>query len=700
MKILNANSLINRYQEGSPGCTHWQTYHSMKTSNSLRRSPFALHALARKASAACWSAGLCCGLSALADTVWLSDLDLSKMRQGYGSPQVNRSIREKPLSLAGKTFERGVGTHANSALWINLQGGTDRFQATVGLDDAAGSDTGSIVFRVLGDGQLLWESKVLKQGATPQSIDLELKGVQILLLQVRDAGDGIGYDHGDWAEARFSVSGAKPITVLAPSEEKVILTPKPSPAPRINGPRVYGCRPSRPFLFRIPTTGERPIQFSARGLPSTLLLNPETGIITGVAPPRGEYKVVLKARNARGRVARDFKIVSGDTLALTPPMGWNHWYTHYDRITDTLMRQAADVMVRSGMADVGYQYVSIDDCWMNAPKQNDPLRIGPGRDAQGNILPNRHFPDMKSMTAYIHAYGLKAGIYTSPGPFTCAGFTGTYQHEEQDARQFADWGFDFLKYDWCSYSQIAKGNLGLADYQKPYRLMGRILQQQKRDIVLNLCQYGMGNVWEWGAEVGGHCWRTADDLGFALDRIFEVALKNAEHGSWSRPGSWNDPDYIQIGYIGNARGMGMPQPCPITPNEQYAFLSMWALMAAPLFYSGDMNQLDEFTLNVLCNPEVIEVDQDPLGRCARVITQESGTFLMVKDLEDGSLAVGLCNPGEFPATMRASWESIGCKGRRKVRDLWRQQDLGVFRDEFSAAVPRHGVVLVRIKPGH
>jgi alpha-galactosidase len=641
---------------------------------------------------------VCASIRVLAGTVWLADLDLSHMRQGYGKAQVNRSIREKPLSLAGQTFEHGVGTHANSTLWIDLRGGADRFQATVGLDDAAGSDKGSVVFRILGDGRLLWESGVMKQGQTPKPVDLELRGVNILLLQARDAGDGIEYDHADWAEARFLVSGTKPVAILAPPEEKVILTPRPSPAPRMNGPRVFGGRPGHPFLFRIPTTGERPLLFSAKGLPETLRLNPDSGIITGATPPPGEYKVVLRARNSRGRTTRHFTIVSGETLALTPPMGWNHWYTHYDRVTDTLMRQAADVMVRSGMADVGYQYVSIDDCWMNAEKQSDPLRVGPARDAQGNILPNRHFPDMKSLTDYIHAYGLKAGIYTSPGPLTCGGFTGSYQHEAQDARQFADWGFDFLKYDWCSYGEIAKGNLSVADYQKPYRLMGGLLKQQSRDIVLNLCQYGMGNVWEWGAAVGGHCWRTAGDLGFELDRIFEVALKNAEHRAWSKPGSWNDPDYIQIGYIGNARGMGMPQPCPITPSEQYAYVSMWALMASPLFYSGDMNQLDEFTLNVLCNPEVIDIDQDPLGRCARVVPQEGGTFLMVKDLEDGSLAVGLCNPGELPATVHAPWESIGCKGRHKVRDLWRQRDLGMFNHEFSSAVPRHGVVLVRVKP--
>ncbi len=480
-----------------------------------------------------------------------------------------------------------------------------------------------------------------------------------------------------------------------------ILTPKPGPAPLLNGPKVYGCRPGNPLIYRIPATGQRPLRFSAENLPRGLQLDSAAGILTGAAPQRGVYKVLLRASNARGESTRPLKIVSGDVLALTPPMGWNHWYTHYDRITAQLVREAADAMVRSGMADVGYQYVNVDDCWMNAPRNRDPLRVGPLRDAQGNLVPNRHFPDIQAMTGYIHAKGLKAGIYTSPGPLTCGGFAGSYQHEAQDAKQFADWGFDFLKYDWCSYSQVAKQEPGtkLEKLQKPYRLMGSLLARQQRDIVFNLCQYGMGNVWEWGAEVGGHCWRTAGDLGFELDRIFDVALKNAQHRQWSKPGAWNDPDYIQIGFIGTARGMGQPRPCPLTPDEQYAFMSLWSLMAAPLFFSGDMGKLDEFTINVLCNREVIEVDQDPLGQSARVVPISKETFLMVKDLDDGSKAVGLANRGVSPATVAAKWPDVGVAGKRIVRDLWRQKDLGVYEGEFRAQVPRHGVVLVRISSG-
>jgi alpha-galactosidase len=513
---------------------------------------------------------------------------------------------------------------------------------------------------------------------------------------VGDAGEGNNFDHADWAGARFTFIGEKPRTTGAPKEEAVILTPKPPAAPRINGPTVYGCRPGKPFLYRIPTTGQRPISFSAEGLPEGLALDFSTGIITGAVARRGEHAATLSAKNAQGSAVRKFKIVCGDTLALTPPMGWNDWYCHYDRISDKLVREAADAMVRSGMADVGYQYVNIDDCWMNASRNKDPLRVGPLRDAAGNILPNKHFPDMKALTDYIHAKGLKAGLYTSPGPRTCAGFAGSYRHEAQDAKQFAAWGFDFLKYDWCSYGEVSGGN-GLPQLKKPYELMWAELKKQDRDIVFNLCQYGMGDVWKWGGEVG-HCWRTGGDLGFELNRIFPIALRNVEFRRFNKPGQWNDPDYIQIGCIGNAAAMGEPHPCGLTPNEQYSFMSLWCLLAAPLIYSGDMNRLDEFTLNVLCNPEVIDVDQDPLGQCARKVAENEDTFVLVKDMEDGSKAVGLCNGGEIETNVTAKWPALGVAGKQIVRDLWRQRDLGAFADEFSAPVGRHGVVLVRIRP--
>lgn len=473
-----------------------------------------------------------------------------------------------------------------------------------------------------------------------------------------------------------------------------ILTPKPGTQPKINGPLMYGSRPGNPFLYRIPCQGERPLSFSVEGLPSGLTLDSSTGIITGKTPLTGEYKLILKAKNSHGKDERTFKIIAGEMLALTPSMGWNHWYAHYWNISDSMIREAADIMINSGMADVGYQYVNIDDCWML--KKTDSLRMEQLRDVNGNPIPNKKFPDMKGLTDYIHSKGLKAGIYSSPGPLTCAGFLGSYQHEEQDAKQYADWGFDFLKYDWCSYRTIAGKKPDIEAAKLPFQMMGNILKSQDRDIVYNLCQYGMNDVWKWGAQIGGHSWRTSGDLGYELDKVFDVALRNAKHREFSKPGAWNDPDYIQIGWFGNAHNFSEPEKASMAPATQYAYMSMWSLMASPLFFSGVMSKLDDFTLNILCNTEVIEVNQDPLGESGAVIQQPDSCFMMVKNLIDGSRSVGLFNRGEEPAEITVLWEELNINGRQKIRDLWRQKDIGRFNHKFTAIVPARGVVMVKI----
>jgi alpha-galactosidase len=481
-------------------------------------------------------------------------------------------------------------------------------------------------------------------------------------------------------------------------------TPRPADMPHINGPKLYGARPGHPFLYRIPCTGKRPMEFSATGLPASLKLDPQSGIISGEVPKAtGDYVVTIKASNAHGNDKRQVRIVVGDRIGLTPQMGWNDWYTHYDRVTDRDIRSAAAAMVASGMADYGYQYVDIDDAWMRKPGSKDAALSGPVRDHDGQILSNDQFPNMRALTDYIHSLGLKAGIYSSPGPLTCAGFEGSYQHENADARRFAAWGFDLLKYDWCSYTQVAKGK-SLQDFEEPYLKMGGILKELDRDLIVNICQYGMGEVWKWGREVGGNSWRTTGDLGLvrnaALPAFYTVGFINAGLSDYAGPGGWNDPDYILIGTVGDANNPASPaRLTSLTHEEQYSYLSMWSLMAAPLMFSGDMTKLDEFTLNVLCNSEVIDIDQDSLGKQGIMVRKTGEELILKKPLEDGSLAVGLFNLTTATRRIAAGWNDLGLEGSQTVRDVWRQRDLGGFSGSYSSDVPGHGVMLVRLIPG-
>jgi alpha-galactosidase len=618
---------------------------------------------------------------AKAETFGLDALQLQYVEQGWGEPHANRSVDGHPLFLDGKRFEHGLGTHANSVFRIGLGGKGERFTATVGVDDEVGKK-GSVVFNVTGDGKTLWESGVLRGGDPATGVSVALDGVKVLVLTVGDAGDGGNSDHADWADARIAMKEGKPEAVAPVREAAVVLTPKPSPEPRINGARVFGVRPGSPVLFTVPVTGERPITISARDLPAGLQLDPQSGRITGSLPAKGTYVVTVRAQNARGAAERALKIVCGDTIALTPPMGWNSWNCFGCDVTEANVRAAADAMVASGLINHGWTYINIDDCWEA------------GRHADGNVLSNQKFSDMKALTDYVHSKGLKIGLYSSPGPKTCAGHEGSYKHEELDARRYGDWGFDYLKYDWCSYGGIVP-NPDHAGVMKPYQVMRAALDKAPRDILFSLCQYGMGNVWEWGAQVGGNCWRTTGDISDTWSSMSGIGFGQAGHEKFAGPGHWNDPDMLVVGYVGWSAKV---RPTRLTPNEQYTHISLWCLLCSPLLIGCDMTKLDDFTLNLLTNDEVLEVSQDPLGRQAARIAMNGSLEVWAKDLEDGSKAVGLFNRGDDAATITVKWSELGVSGPQSVRDLWRQQNLGKFPDQFHTTVPRHGVVLVKVTP--
>ena len=355
-------------------------------------------------------------------------------------------------------------------------------------------------------------------------------------------------------------------------------------------------------------------------------------------------------------------------LAKTPPMGWNSWNLFAEKVDDKTVRTMADAMVSSGMKAAGYIYVNIDDTWEGV------------RDAQGNLQTNHKFPDMKALAAYVHSKGLKIGIYSSPGPRTCGGYPASYGHEAQDAKTFASWGIDYLKYDWCSAGNIYKNDALQPVYQK----MGDALQASGRPIVYSLCEYGMGSVEKWAPEVSGNLWRTTGDINDSWDSMIANIEKQVPTAPYAGPGHWNDPDMLEIG---NGH---------MSDDEYRVHMSLWSLTAAPLLAGNDIRTMSDTTKSILLNKEVIAIDQDPLGKQASPV--KSGDLeTWTKPLADGSVAVGVVNLGSAaaPATVKAT--DLNLAGPvKKARDLWAQKEVKFNAGAYTATVPSHGVLLLRV----
>jgi alpha-galactosidase len=650
-----------------------------------------------------------------AQTVWLDQLDLSTATQGYGVPMKNKSIDGKALTIAGKTFERGFGSHSESSLTILLEGKATLFTAQVGIDDEVAGHESAAEFEIYGDGKKLWSSGIMRLGDAARPCSVKLDGVKKLELLVTDGGNGNYYDHVDWADAKFETIGVNTFNTFSPvATEPYILTPTPAAEPRITGAKVFGVRPDSPFQFLVTATGNRPMTFSAYSLPNGLKINDKTGLVTGKLTKAGTYFVTLEAKNAKGKSERKLRIECGDLIALTPPMGWNSWNCFAQEVSADKVKRAADAMVKSGLINHGWTYINVDDFWENNRDSKDQSLRGKLRDEAGNIITNSRFVDMKGLADYVHGLGLKIGLYSSPGPWTCGGCVGSYGHEKQDAESYAKWGFDYLKYDWCSYGNVINGLPNDDPYKvsslsynggselnaaiKPFKMMGEYLRQQPRDIVFSVCQYGMSDVWKWGGSVNGNCWRTSNDITDTWVSVKNIALDQDKSAAYAKPGNWNDPDMLVVGAV----GWGNPHKSKLKPDEQYLHISLWSLFSAPLLIGCDMEKLDEFTLNLLTNDDVIEINQDPLGKQATCVQTIGDLHIYVKELEDGSRAIGFCNFGiDIVDISYKDFDKLGISGQFKVRDLWRQKEIGNIETkigQLALKVPVHGVVLYRFSP--
>ncbi len=357
-------------------------------------------------------------------------------------------------------------------------------------------------------------------------------------------------------------------------------------------------------------------------------------------------------------------------VARTPPMGWNSWNHFGCDVSAQLIKETADAMAANGLRDAGYQYVVIDDCWQVA------------RDSRGRLVADTaRFPGgMKPLADYVHARGLKFGIYTDAGRRTCQGRPGTYGFEELDARTFAEWGVDYVKEDWCNAEGL--------DAPTQYARFRDALAKAGRPIVFSLCEWGSAAPWDWGPATG-NLWRTTTDIEDVWASMLSNLDISAQHPSAARPGAWNDPDMLEVGNGG------------MTDDEYRAHFSLWAVMAAPLIAGNDVRTMTSATRDILTNREVVAVDQDSLGVQGTLVSERTPELqVWMKPLKDGGRAVVLLNRSALQTVVSASWWRLRISGPARVRDLWAHADLGTFTERFSATVPAHGVVMVRVTPLH
>ncbi len=669
------------------------------------------------------------------EVVWLSSLDLSKARQGWGKPQADKSVDGHPMKIKGETFSHGFGTHSPGFLAIDLpNAGAKEFSAQVGIDDEVSAGKGSAEFEVVDSkGKILWRSGILHGGEAAKPVRLDLTGLSQIALRVTTGGDGFTFDHADWADAKFIISGAKPQTLFWVSPDPIIaLQPEPA-KPAIHAPAIIGVRPGTPLIWTVPVSGERPLKFSVRGLPAGLKMDPATGRITGTLSQTGDYRFRVQVSNAAGHSARTLHVVAGDAVALTPPLGWNSYDCFGDNVLESEVLANARYMAEK-LQPVGWDTVVVDYCWYD-PGAHDNNRSTRGgapltMDANGRLAPSpERFPSatngagFKPLADAVHDMGLKFGIHIMRGiprnavkenlPIEGSSFKAADAANTNDPcvwcldmfgvrgatpagqayydsifRLYAAWGVDYVKMD---------------DTSSPYHTneieaVRKAIDRCGRSIVFSLSP-GETPV-EQGAHVAQHAnlWRVSGDFWDEwnpLDHEFTLATKWRD---FVGPSHWPDADMLPVGHLSvGHRSVGNDRPTRFTRNEQVSLITLWSLLPSPLMVGANLPDTDAWTLALLTNPEVLAVNQDAKGLAASCVFHDEDVEVWTKKLEDGTIAVGLFNRDDLAHSLTLDWNKLGLKGRQSVRDLWQRQDLGKL-DNYSTSVPAHGAVMIQIKP--
>lgn len=622
------------------------------------------------------------------EIVPLSTLDLTHATNGWGTIHPDLSINSQPLTIAGNTYASGLGVHAHSRIVIKLNGAVTRFVAQGGIDDEAGDyeGYGIVRYRVVLRGEdgheVVRHDAIARRGEPAVDFDIDVNGWKYLILEVSDGNGSIHGDHFDWANAYFEYqeqNSSRPEIVEAAVLE----------SPLACATTVFSL-PGAPFMHKIRTL-DPTLAVRAEGLPEGLRWNARRKLVEGRAPKAaGQYHYTLVAGAHRERVSLT---VDARLQQPTPLMGWLSWNVVEGDISQQVVEEAADAMVRQGLKKAGYRYLVLDDLW-HAPARN--------ADGTPREDPKKFPKGMKAAADYVHRRGLKFGIYSDAAPRTCAGAYGSLGYETVDARQYAAWGVDLLKYDYCH------APADRATAEERYRVMGDALRASGRDILLYMCEWGVREPWKWGASTGATTWRaTYDTRDCWRGAQGGIGILESIHGMkdiWAYSGvnRFNDADMMCVGIHGTGRsssdlcatGPGMTQ------DEYRTQFALWCMWSSPLTLSFDMTKpLSKDDLAILTNRHLIAVDQDALGQQAELVGERDGIIYFAKDLANGDVAISATNLNDVAATAQfrfADIPALDASATYRLRNLWTGRRAGKVQGTLSATLAPHATAVYRL----
>ncbi len=633
------------------------------------------------------------------DIALLGDMDVSKTICGWGDGNVaNKTWANRPITLRDTVYTSGVGTHATSQIIVKLNGAT-RFCCRVGVDDevreaaSENAQEGVANYKVILRGennftQVVQEGTITALDATSVLIDVDTNGWKYLILEA-DAGEKTWSDHVDWANAYFEYFAKAATAPYIVSAEEI--------ASKLNCATTVFSQPGVRFMHKIKASSAE-ATLSAENLPAGLSWNAERKLVEGTIAEEGVYTYdIVITQDGESSTEPVSLTVSSDLQQPVPFMGWLSWNVYKGDINESKIKATADAMVRHNLNDLGYRYLCIDDNWHASARET-----GTNKPQYSTTK----FPSgLKSLTDYAHDLGLKIGIYSDAAEQTCNQEFGSFGYEEIDAKQYAEWGFDLLKYDYC----YAPSDMETA--RNRYKIMGEALKNSGRNILFYMCEWGVRDPWKWASETGATCWRatydsrdTWDAGGYDGSKCGAIqAIDIMKHiPAYAGVNRFNDADMMCVGLYGK----GGPSSefgsyLGMSLTEYKSQFAMWCMFASPLTISFDITgEIPQQDLDIITNEELIAINQDRMGQQADLIVSNSNYEIYSKDLENGDIAVAVLNRSASTRDVTIDFSLLPLESGKKykLRDLWAHEDVGEHQDEYTVTAASHETRVFRVSP--